>query len=60
MDNKTATKPSGKYPALKMAEPLQVAIALYSGSDVFLTNDNQLKQLSKVTVVVFADCCEWA
>ena len=42
---------------LQMADALQIASALHSGADLFLTNDKQLKQLTEISVAVLDDYC---
>ena len=44
-----------KYPAIKAMDALQLASAIVSGCDVFLTNDKQLRQLEEVRVLLVDD-----
>lgn len=44
-----------KYKGLKLADSLQLAFAIESNCDAFLTNDIQLKQVSEVNVVCLGD-----
>ena len=47
-----AARLRGRYAGLKMADALQIAAALHSGADLFLTNDKQLKQITEISVAV--------
>ena len=40
------------YQGIKTADSLQLAAAIGSGCDLFLTNDKQLKQVSEITVLL--------
>lgn len=51
----TAARLRGRYLFLKMVDALQVAAALDVGTDLFLTNDKQLKQLTEIPVAVLDD-----
>lgn len=50
-----AAKLRGSYPALKGMDALQLAAAILSGSDLFLTNDNKLRQITEIKVVLLED-----
>ena len=44
-----------KYKGIKLADALQLASAIVSGCDVFLTNDKQLRQVEEIQVVLLDD-----
>lgn len=44
-----------KYPSLKNFDALQLATAISSGCDKFLTNDHELKQIKEITIVLVED-----
>lgn len=44
-----------KYPRIKALDAIQLAIAQSRSVDVFLTNDNRLKQVQEVPVIVLDD-----
>lgn len=44
-----------KYAGLKGIDAMQIATAVNSGCDVFLTNDRQLKYVREIQVVVVAE-----
>lgn len=44
-----------KYSAFKGMDSLQLAAAIESGCDLFLTNDKQLKQFDEVNVITIED-----
>ena len=46
-----AAKIRAEYRHIKTADALQLAAAVCSGCDVFLTNDKQLKQFEKISCV---------
>ena len=45
-----ASKIRAKYPKLKTPDSLQIATALYTNCEVFLTNDKQLKNVKEIQV----------
>ncbi len=45
----------GKYKSLKTMDAIQIAAALHSGSDAFLTNDIKLKQVKEIKIIVLND-----
>ena len=45
----------GKYTALKTVDCLQVAAAMAIGAEIFLTNDDRLKRLNEIKVLVLKD-----
>jgi predicted nucleic acid-binding protein len=44
-----------RYPSLRTMDALQVAIALHVSTDAFITNDNNLKQIDELKVIVLKD-----
>ena len=44
-----------KYPAIKAMDALQLASAICSECDVFLTNDKQLRQVAEIRVLLMDD-----
>ncbi len=50
-----AAKLRGLYPSLKGMDSLQLAAAIISGSDIFLTNDRKLKQILEIKVMLLED-----
>lgn len=45
----------GRYSSLKTMDAIQMAAALNSGADAFLTNDIKLKQVKDIKVIVLKD-----
>lgn len=45
----------GKYNSLKTMDAIQIAAALNTGADAFITNDVKLKQVKDVKVIVLND-----
>lgn len=43
------------YPSLKSLDSLQLAVAMNSGVDAFVTNDKKLKQIKEIDIIVLAD-----
>lgn len=52
---KTAAEIRAKYKDFKAMDSLQLAAALHSGCDVFLTNDNQLRQFKGLRCVTIEE-----
>ncbi len=52
---KKAAMIRAKYKHFKAMDSLQLATAIESGCDLFLTNDNQLKQFSEIKCVTVED-----
>jgi predicted nucleic acid-binding protein len=50
-----AGKLRGRYPVLKTVDAVQIAAALETGSEAFLTNDVKLKQIIELKVMVLKD-----
>jgi predicted nucleic acid-binding protein len=50
-----AAKFRGIYPTLKGMDSLQLAAAISSDSDVFLTNDRKLRNISEIKVMLLED-----
>ena len=44
-----------RYPAFKAMDALQLATAVLAGCDVFLTNDNQLRQFDELHCITVED-----
>lgn len=44
-----------KYPSLKSLDSIHLATAIYSGCDVFFTNDKQLKQVKEIQILYLED-----
>ena len=44
-----------QYKFFKTADSLQLASALYSKYDLFITNDKQLRQFSEIEILVIDD-----
>jgi len=44
-----------KYRALRAADAIQVAAAIRAGSDTFISNDQRLKQVNELRVLLLAD-----
>ena len=40
-----------KYPGIKALDSIHLASAVHSGCDAFLTNDEQLKQVSEIQIL---------
>ena len=58
IDERVATRSAeirAKYKGIKLADALQLAAAIETGCDTFLTNDKQLKQVSEINVVLLED-----
>lgn len=53
--SKTSALLRAHYRSLKSADSLQLAAALHSDSDVFLTNDKRLKMVKEVNVKLVTD-----
>lgn len=51
----TAGRLRGKHAFLKTVDALQIAAAVASGADSFLTNDSKLKRLKEIRVLVLND-----
>ena len=47
-----ATKIRAKYKGIKTADSLQIASAICSECDIFLTNDKQLRQVEEIRVLL--------
>ncbi|MFQ6091356.1 MAG: type II toxin-antitoxin system VapC family toxin [bacterium] len=45
----------GQYPHLKALDAIQIAVAIDVGVDAFLTNDNSLKQIKEMKILVLSD-----
>lgn len=45
----------GKYPSLKGFDAIQIAAAINAGTDIFITNDINLKQIKEIEVLVLKD-----
>ena len=45
----------GLYPSLKGMDSLQLAAAISSKSDIFLTNDRKLKKINQIRVMLLED-----
>ena len=52
---KQAARIRADYPAFKPMDSLQLAAAVVSGCDLFLTNDNQLRQFSGLRCMTLDD-----
>jgi len=50
-----AGKLRGQYPGFKALDAIQISAALTVGVDAFVTNDNKLKQLKEIKVLVLSD-----
>jgi predicted nucleic acid-binding protein len=50
-----AARLRGKYAPLRTVDSIQLAAALVVGADAFLTNDQRLKRVSDIKVVVLKD-----
>ena len=51
----TAAQIRAKYSGIKAMDALQLASAITSGCDVFLTNDKQLRQVNEIQVLLVDD-----
>ena len=51
----TAAKIRAKYSGIKTPDSLQLAAAIESNCDVFLTNDKQLRQVEEIKVLLVDD-----
>ncbi|MBQ9395992.1 MAG: PIN domain-containing protein [Proteobacteria bacterium] len=49
---KSAAQIRAKYSGIKSMDALQLASAIVSGCDVFLTNDKQLRQVEEIQVLL--------
>jgi predicted nucleic acid-binding protein len=45
----------GKYPVLRALDAIQLSVAIDVEVDVFLTNDNKLKQIKEVKILILKD-----
>lgn len=45
----------GNYPSLRSLDALQLAVAMNSEVDVFITNDKKLKQVKDIPILVLSD-----
>ena len=45
----------GNYPYLKAFDAIQISVAINVGADAFITNDNKLKQIKDIRVLVLKD-----
>jgi predicted nucleic acid-binding protein len=45
----------GKHTALRTVDSIQIAAALSIGADTFLTNDDRLKRINEIKVLVLKD-----
>ena len=52
---KYAAQIRAKYSGIKAMDALQLASAIISGCDVFLTNDKQLRQVAEIPVLLVED-----
>ena len=52
---KRAAQIRAKYSGIKAMDALQLASAIISGCDVFLTNDKQLRQVDEIQVLLVDD-----
>ena len=52
---KQAAQIRAKYSGIKSMDALQLASAIMSGCDVFLTNDKQLRQIEEIQVLLVDD-----
>ena len=50
-----AGKLRGKYPHLKTLDAIQISTALNIGVDAFLTNDNKLRRIKDIKVIILSD-----
>lgn len=50
-----AAKIRAKYPSIKTIDSLQLASAIESNCEIFLTNDTQLKQVTEINVLIIND-----
>ena len=50
--SKKAARIRAQYPNFKAMDSIQLAAAVYSGCDVFLTNDIQLKQFKEIKCIL--------
>lgn len=53
--SKMAAKIRAKYPGIKGMDSIHLATSIYFNCDIFLTNDNQLKQVTESNVVLVDD-----
>ena len=51
-----SAKIRSEYPHFKTMDALQLAAALSSHCDIFLTNDKQLRQFSELPCIILDDC----
>lgn len=50
-----AAKLRGKYKFLKGMDALQIATAIYSGYDRFITNDKKLQSVSEIEIIILEE-----
>ncbi len=48
-------KQAGGYPELRALDAVQIATALDTGADAFITNDKKLKRMKEIKVLVLSD-----
>ena len=53
--SKYAAQIRAKYSGIKSMDALQLASAIVSGCDLFLTNDKQLRQVEEIPVLLVDD-----
>lgn len=54
---RTASKLRSKYTNLRTPDAIQIATALWHEADLFLTNDQKLRQITELPVLILADFC---
>lgn len=52
---KKAARIRAEYSSFKAMDALQLAVAILSGCDVFLTNDRQLRQFAEMNVILVSE-----
>lgn len=51
----TAGRLRGKYRSLKALDAIQISAAIEMGVDAFLTNDNKLRSINEIKIIVIKD-----
>lgn len=55
--SRLTAKIRAKYPKIRIPDAIQLSAALFSGCKIFVTNDDQLKQVKEIPVILLKDFC---
>jgi predicted nucleic acid-binding protein len=45
----------GQYPSLRAMDAIQIAVSINAGADAFITNDEKLKQIKELKIMVLKE-----